>query len=273
MIVVIVNLRSGLGNQLFQLNAVLKKIEIFDKADVKILININKFKSNYNRKYDLDFLACNLNLKKINLNSNSWLMKIIRKFSIVVKNDNYSATKVRDYRLYLFTDFFINQFPSLITQNLISAFILKEHRFRFGEDQIAIHIRRGDFISTGNYHIMSINYYLMGIRAIMSQRQEIKSIYVFSDSPLEIVGLVENISKNLSIPCVFIGDLIDNISYLDEFFIMSSASNLVIANSTFSYWAALPYLSKERLIVTPENFFFNPSDIVLSKDWLKLNDL
>ena len=49
---------------------------------------------------------------------------------------------------------------------------------------------------------------------------------------------------------------------VEEFLLMTKFNNLVIANSTFSFWAAatIKKINKNSIIIAPKNWYFNELD-------------
>lgn len=43
--------------------------------------------------------------------------------------------------------------------------------------------------------------------------------------------------------------------------LMKSAQNAIIANSTFSWWAAYLIPRREKIIITPKRIFYDPNDL------------
>jgi hypothetical protein len=98
----------------------------------------------------------------------------------------------------------------------------------------AIHIRRGDYENlTDHFGLLSGNYYLSAVNGLIDN-YGLKPIYVFSD----------DIKKARSLFC----DFPFEVSYvepsadstaLESLVLMSKSCGLVIANSTFSWWAGI----------------------------------
>ena len=91
----------------------------------------------------------------------------------------------------------------------------------------------------------------------MSQYDEDSLFVVFSD---QIEWIKEEFS-DLPYKMVFV----DGQSYIHDFFMMTMMKNLIISNSTFSWWAAYLNQSPERKIIAPQDWY-NGKHKIDSKD-------
>lgn len=138
-------------------------------------------------------------------------------------------------------------------------------------NSIAIHIRRGDYVSdkiTAEYHgICGINYYLEAIKLLASKNNNFTLIFFSDDS-----YWVKERFRDLPYSKIFIDHNKNEDSWKDMF-LMSSCSHNVIANSSFSWWAAWLNDNPEKKVIAPKKWF-NTEDlntqIVLPEEWIKL---
>lgn len=124
------------------------------------------------------------------------------------------------------------------------------------DNAVSIHIRRGDYLKNPEYHLpLDDNYYQEALKRI----GEYSKVYVFTDSDLPEGLATDNFH------------IINLDNDYDELAFMSSCQHNIIANSTFSWWAA--YLSKKQGKVVAPGKWFGPkgptnwSDIYC-KDWI-----
>ena len=113
-------------------------------------------------------------------------------------------------------------------------------------NDIAIHIRRGDFLIGENQNIFSkidLSYYLKGLQ-YLSNKIDINKIYIFSDDFKTIEEDIKAIMLQYKV------ELVEGQSVLEDFVMLQQFYNFVIGNSTFSWWAAM--LSKANNIVVPK---------------------
>ena len=120
------------------------------------------------------------------------------------------------------------------------------------EGTVSVHVRRGDYVShpanTGRYVDCSPQYYEHALE-LLSARVEVRSVYVFSDD-------IEWAKTELqfAIPTVFASEPSSR-SDIADFFLMSQCEHHVIANSTFSWWAAWLGRRPDGLVVAPSGWF------------------
>ncbi len=124
-------------------------------------------------------------------------------------------------------------------------------------NSVGIHVRRGDYLKyVGLYYALGKKYYSKAID-IIKERENKKEIelFVFSDD-------IEWCKKNLGF---------DNATYIDGNFgdknyidmqLMSLCKHNIIANSTFSLWAAILNDNPNKTVVAPVHFMKEERDFV-----------
>lgn len=132
------------------------------------------------------------------------------------------------------------------------------------QNPIAVHVRRGDYTFDKNSSIglLSIKYYEEAFSALDTS----KPIWVFSDSP----DLVENEFKYLDFKLTFVKPPEES-DPVESLLLMSSASEIVISNSTFSWWAAFLSRTNTRVIAPSKWYKFqsDPVDLIPS-NWARI---
>jgi len=125
---------------------------------------------------------------------------------------------------------------------------------------IGNHVRRGDYKNYAEeFGLLSARYYSEALKEIESQIPNAK-LWLFSDEPEE----VSNEFKGSGITFNYV--VKDNeLSPAESITLMSKLSGLIIANSTFSWWAG--FLSKGHLVVAPKPWFRSEGS------WLKEENL
>jgi hypothetical protein len=137
---------------------------------------------------------------------------------------------------------------------------------------IAIHIRRGDYKKSPDFHtLVPKSYYDKAKKIIEEKLGLIPNYYYFSDEP---DWVKENFKDNMKESDKVISGFKD----YEELYIMTQCDHFIIANSTFSWWGA--WLSEtqkesEKIVIAPEPWFGikgpDASDIYC-KNWIKISD-
>lgn len=141
---------------------------------------------------------------------------------------------------------------------------------RIGVSQaVAIHVRRGDYLTdVRTSKIMSVcnvEYYHKAIKYI-TELVENPEFYIFSDD-------IEWTQNNLKIPfpAYYITNNYGAKCYVDMQ-LMSLCKHQIIANSTFSWWAAWLNANKNKKVVAPNSWFrksLNTRDLI-PINWIRL---
>lgn len=127
------------------------------------------------------------------------------------------------------------------------------------EKTIVLHVRRGDFRKhRETVGLLSQDYYLRAVDEIDKLRGDRLPIWVFSDEIDQARALLKVLSNRV---VKFVNQPKDS-SANESLLMMSRASAIVIANSTFSWWAA--FLGPKKIVVAPKEWFrtaSNPLDL------------
>lgn len=136
------------------------------------------------------------------------------------------------------------------------------------EESVAIHIRRGDFLSEENKNkygnLSETDYYTQAI-ARMKERLSNPCFYVFSDDQ-------EWAKNNLALEQVVYVDWNKGRSSWEDMCLMSECKHNIIANSTFSWWGAWLNKHKQKIVIAPDNYLKDASTPdIYPPDWLIIN--
>ena len=122
---------------------------------------------------------------------------------------------------------------------------------------LSIHVRRGDYVSETQFGTLSASYYKTAISLLIREGVHWDEIWVFSDDIDQARFELRSVL-----------DEHRNVSYMEppassppqeSLILMSKARTIVIANSTFSWWAAI--LGNEpKIVVCPSKWFRNMED-------------
>lgn len=117
---------------------------------------------------------------------------------------------------------------------------------------VSLHVRRGDYVSdsrTAAVHgLCSAEYYRAALR-VVSERVTSPHIFVFSD---DMRWAKENLP--LESPVHYV-DLNQGEYSFNDMRLMSMCKHNIIANSSFSWWAAWLNSSPEKIVIAPSRWF------------------
>jgi hypothetical protein len=286
---VIVRLLGGMGNQLHQYAY---GLFLSHKVNGDLYLDC-EFLNTHSKKLNITFRHFELNKFEIKYKnfksvlSSHLILRIIKHFKIN-SYFRYFKTKIvfhytpisevvdikinfyyldglmgfyKDYQedlSFLFKNLKINQ----IFLNLLE----EVNNLVIGENSVAIHIRRTDYLKVGSiHHVLDLDYYTKSINYIKSKVNN-PIFYIFSDDKKFVY---ENFSfENFKI-LNYSGD---NSSFFD-FLAIRQCQHFIIANSTFSWWAAFIGNKKNSIVIAPSVFLANEDldfKTTYPKEWLIL---
>lgn len=290
---VIIKITGGLGNQLFQFAM---GLALEETLGFQVKYDLSAYKIVGSRKFDLDKFVGNLkiaNSEEIERNNNV-LQKI--KFQIfqwvgfpfglqglkyyLERNFQYDANVFdlgNDVYLSGYWQserYFLNHRVKLLERIKISdshspdsMTYLKQIR---SSNSVSIHVRRGDYISNSKansiYATCDLGYYEKAIQHLSAQFEDL-TFFVFSD---DMEWVTTHFSK-------FERMIFVNANHGDTAFedlkLMSNCKHNIIANSTFSWWAAWLNQHPDKVVLAPENWLNNNAGFnieIVPNSWIKL---
>lgn len=149
--------------------------------------------------------------------------------------------------------------------------ILLLNRIHSSENSVSIHIRRGDYLTSGIH--LNLNYpdYLQKALAQLPGDPKVYEYFIFTDdeqTASEIVRSLDCGSHNVHFSTGNRGSK----SWIDMA-LMSQCRHQIICNSTFSWWAAWLNPNTDKIVISPEHWFttdfLNDNDIV-PDTWIKI---
>lgn len=274
---VIVQLKGGLGNQMFQYAAG-RSLAI--RLNLPLKLDISAFQNEVSeRKYVLDNFNITSDLvtqkeiewlrklKKRKANSNRVKAfvknKIIPPHRRVIINQRGSSyanyfDKIKrgcyldgywqsERYFYSVRNIIRDEFsikypdPPLFNKNL--AQLISD------SESVSVHIRRGDYLANQRVHfVLPFDYYKKAIDFLHSTFNNLK-YFIFSD---DIDWVKEN--WELDFDPIYVNHKGPN-SDIKEFQLMRGCKHHIIANSTFSWWAAWLCDNPSKSVIAPEQWF------------------
>ena len=229
----VVKIMGGLGNQLFQY-AIAKHLEQYDTIGLDITYydsDINKDGSVPHRDFLLPCFVDNLVYaeQETRPRVNQWQYDQDRAYT-----DSWFFGDWQEYNFFKDAKLNIRLKDKYITKGA-----RKLANKMQGENSVAIHIRRTDYEGLG--WLLSLDYYDRAIKRIKSLVDN-PTFYLFSD---DILWCSENLTTDGI--CIRFNELID-------FWLMSKCKHNIIANSSYSFWAAYLNENADKHVIYPQNW-------------------
>jgi hypothetical protein len=287
---IVVKLMGGLGNQMFQY-ALGRKLSISNKVPLKFdltFLNDRTFKENFTYR-DFELNKFNLEIEYANKEEINYFQKQNNLFNFYqyhfgLKKNNLYITEKNKFHNFekLYNNLYLDGFwQSELYFKDIRIVLLKDFQFKninnenekildkiMSTNSISVHIRRGDYVNNkiiNNYHgTCPLEYYEESIKYFKERVIE-PTFYFFSDD-INWAKEAFGIQKNY----VYI-DINNNINNQLDMFLMSNCIYNIIANSSFSWWAAWLNQNSQKLTLAPKKWFEQnePSNII-PENWIRI---
>lgn len=268
---VLVKLNGGLGNQLFQFAAA--RI-LANKLDKQLLIDTYYLNDGNTKKtlrpYSLDLFE----LQNTVINSNQW-NRYVNKLTYVIHKAAKRKLELAEIN-WQETSFY-SQFSSIVLNGYFQQLepleankvylqellrfnpaIKKQHELDLAEieseQSVSIHIRRGDYLTAKNqeiYHSCDLTYYTKAIEFIQTLYPD-AVFHIFSDDPGWAIENLKTATNDLRFENYGKNDRSD-------FYLMSNCRHHIIANSTFSWWAAFLNGKQHKTVIAPMKWYKDPA--------------
>lgn len=294
-IMLIIKLQGGLGNQMFQY-AFASILAKYNKTNVHIdyrFFELTEKKPGFTpRIFELG-VFCNKIAKASSSSINSFYF--LSKFSKFKKKIGLNYPKIynelsfefqpeiqtlkapvylngyfQSYKYLIGHEDFIRKVFSFPVNNLdkINEELLSIIKT---SNSIAIHVRRGDYVMdeiTSEYHgSCSLNYYNEAINLLASKKNDF-TLFFFSDDS----EWVKEHFNELPFTKIIIDHNKGDNSWKDMM-LMSKCKHNIIANSSFSWWAAWLNTNPLKQIIAPKEWFKTKelnTKTLLPEEWIKL---
>ncbi len=285
---IIVKLQGGLGNQLFQYAA---GRALALKGDVPLLLD-HAFLERNNISRDGFTPRC-YGLDVFNISCGRLTTEIIDHYfdsnpdGIMYNYTELPVSYDRSFKklpsaVYLTGNWQSPKYFENISAQLRKELTFKPHEFDkyyrsvldeiLTNNSVAVHVRRGDYIPKSGYsQIYSIcdeRYYADTMNYINARFSD-PTFFVFSD---DIKWAEEHLKfENYRIQFVYNEQRAD----WQDMYLMSSCKHNIIANSTFSWWAAWLNANESKTVIAPVNWFnivppgFN-LNYLYPKGWIRM---
>ena len=289
---VIIRIKGGLGNQLFQYAA---GYSLAKRLNQKVELDSSFFPQQSLRGFKLESL--NVSFRDITEFQNSLVMvyrekylnKLLRKINIRVlpcgKQTSYLLETKSDIvpeffdmecsNIYLDGYYQSEQYFKEYKKDLIKQFtpnysseieyesVLAEIE---GCEAVAVHVRRGDFLNAQNDH--NPNHYLLGEQyyhnalRYVEEHLENPTFFWFSD---DIDWVKRNFGEKENFRFI---SLHTKHADIDEMMLMKNCKHIIAANSTFSWWASWRNEHENMMHICPAKRYGNL--YMIPDEWIKI---
>jgi hypothetical protein len=290
-------LKAQLGNQLFQIMNIISLSKKYN-IDYRICCDINERTIYENKKTYFNDFYLKLKNKLIKIEK-SELELALENNIYKEKKFEYNEIILKDLDKDLEKDIYIDGFfqsykyfekyddilyDILDIKNRKSN-IYNIYTYIFSKKNIAIHFRFGDYMYLQNMHpIQTIKYYYNSINKLIEILKNNNdnilnyNILFFCNEPDNTIvnKYIDRLNKIYDNKLNFI-KINDSINEWVQILMMSLCENIIISNSTFSWWGA--YLSeKNTRVIYPKKWFGpfykdNKIDDLILNNWIGIEDI
>lgn len=143
-----------------------------------------------------------------------------------------------------------------------STWFSEQHK-RLGKQWLGIHVRRGDFKAKKGPGVLGEEYYRRGIEVAVAESKPLQIVLFTDDSNavrLEFKNLIDKYKIDIIEPPL-------NVPAAESLALLSNCESLIMANSTFSFWAA--QTGTQKLVIAPRTWsrFSSDSSSLLASHW------
>lgn len=260
-----VTITGGLGNQLFQY-ATAKSLAKLNNTE--LYLNLDWFSQDFKHttKRIFDLANFNIDYKSTRSLKCRLLGKIWKPYYIVEQNpffyeEGLLTKKGKNIHLSGYWSYYpyFESIKEILIKEIKPRKINQENQELLerihNTNSVSVHIRRGDYIADSLFNILDLEYYKEAISRI-NALVETPSFYIFSDD-VEFVKSVFS-QDNFTIVDINRGEN----SYMD-LYLMSQCNHNIMANSTFSWWAAYLNGNKDNITIATREWHNQNNDYYL----------
>lgn len=279
-LMIIAKISDGFGNQLFMYACGYAAAK---RLNTKLMLDTSYLNTSRLRNYELD----KLNIKYDRCFTTAYMtfypLKVLLrktvhglwriKYFFYKEKEQYiydkTFPKLQD-NTYLFgywqTEKYFKEYREDLLQLITPKYLLSEgckHYINKAHEcnSVAVHIRRGDYVKLGI--CLESSYYQKAFEYIEQKVENIR-YFIFSDD-LDYAKQIFTSDKQRTFEYVKYAS--DNLT-LDDFFIMKECKHIIMANSSFSWWAAWLNDNPNKLVVYPKTASIHTD--LYPKEWIMI---
>ena len=130
-------------------------------------------------------------------------------------------------------------------------------------NSVAVHIRRGDYVSIGCD--LKMEYYDKALELMNQKAEKGFEVFVFSDDIKFCKNFLSKYAGKINI--IYPEYESDNRT-MDDLLIMSRCKHIIMANSSYSWWAAWLNRNAEKIVICPQTGIWGENFYL--EDWIKI---
>lgn len=251
---IIVQLKGGLGNQLFQY-ALSRRLAI--EYNTEVYIDIRKiplYKTK--RRFELfNFPHIKYEIKEFSDNNYT----VINENKITITPSHLDKKNNYYFEGYWQSERYFKNISETIKNELMPRLksIQKLTASISSDNAVSLHVRRTDYLYNKNvFNILDIDYYKQAVDVVGSYEK----LFIFSD---DIKWCKQNLHFDKMI-------FVEGNNSVTDLWLMSLCRDNIIANSSFSYWGAWLNDNPDKKVITPDKWFLNKKAIIAPDNWIKI---
>lgn len=305
----IIRFGGGLGNQLFQYAFSIYLRHLYPEQEV--LYDAGGFLlENEHNGFDLiDYFHIDIKsidsvklksivpseyyLRKFKIGKNSILSKLIRtiiknnrnKNNVIIIKDSPVGSYDRgiehiclqkSYHYYFSGNWqnikYYENIQNIIRDKMVFKVKLNDHEMQYQNNiretrSVCIHFRRGDYVNS-RFDLCTIQYYKTAYGMLKKLVGDELKFYVFSDDLEQATSMVGFIDEDIT--------FVQTRNCGIDLYLMSQCKYYIIANSTFSFWAAFLNQCSDKIVIAPEYcYLYNEMYYKFSvpEDWITVDNI
>ena len=289
---IIVRIKGGLGNQLFQYAAA---YSLSIRLHQTIELDTSFYPMQTLRGFKLESLMINnIGIASkipiaVEVYKNRYINKVLRKLNYQLLPYANQSFYLLETRSDILTDFFTVSYSNLYLEGYYqSELYFKQYRNEIlkqfqptyepepeyskqlalilSTSSIAVHVRRGDFLNAQhdhnpNHYLLAEKYYRNALK-YMDEHVSNPVYYWFSD---DIDWVKQNFGEHENFRFV---SLHTKHADIDEMMLMKNCHHIIAANSTFSWWASWLNEHEDAIHLCPAKRYGNAR--MIPDNWIKI---
>ena len=276
-------LQGGLGNQLFQIYTTIAYACQTNKKF--FFLNIEELKSSVTDRHTYwDYFLKSLKPFLIDpelINKDKLLIIREKGFTYDALPLPISEKKINIlngyFQSYKYFDYYFQTINRLLKIDDIKVDLTNKYRKLINDEfPVSMHFRLGDYKKLPeHYVILSVDYYRAALSCILETTPLTKVLYFCEEQDLEDVETTIA-TLRLEFPNIKFIRADPELEDWQQLILMSLCRNNIIANSTFSWWAAYLNTYREKKVVYPNTWFgsklqkTHDTIDLFPADWIKI---